>query len=94
MHFSNWEVTIFEGIFSFYIDRNLFMQIWSVNYSLHCENVKILKHCLYWKVFSTDMYIYIYICIYIYIYIYKDLFQQFAAFLAYLLVGKLYELSQ
>ena len=33
--------------------------IWSVNYAnlvyelLHFENVKIHKHCLYWKVFST-----------------------------------------
>ena len=33
-----------------------FMQIWSVNYSLHFENVQIHKHCLYWKVFSTDIY--------------------------------------
>ena len=32
------------------------MQIWSINYSLHFENVKIHKHCLYWKVFSTNIY--------------------------------------
>ena len=32
------------------------MQIWSVNYSLHFEHNKIHKHCLYWKVFSTDIY--------------------------------------
>ena len=35
---------------------------WSVNYAnlvyklLHFENVKIHKHCLYWRVFSTDIY--------------------------------------
>ena len=28
----------------------------AINYSLHFENVKIHKHCLYWKVFSTDIY--------------------------------------
>ena len=32
------------------------MQIWSTNYSLYFENVKIHKHCLYCKVFRTDMY--------------------------------------
>ena len=32
------------------------MQILSIIYSLHFENVKIHKHCLYWKVFSTDIY--------------------------------------
>ena len=32
------------------------MQIWSINYSLHFENVKIHRHCLYWKVFSIDIY--------------------------------------
>ena len=32
------------------------MQIWSIIYSLHFENVKIHKHCLYWKVFSTNIY--------------------------------------
>ena len=52
------------------------MQIWSISYSLHFESVKIQKHCLYWKVLSTDIYIYIYI------YIYKDFFEQLAAFLA------------
>ena len=31
------------------------MQIWSIIYSLHFENVKIHKHCLYWKVFGTDL---------------------------------------
>ena len=36
--------------------------IWPVNYVnlvyklLHFENIKIHKHCLYWKVFSTDIY--------------------------------------
>ena len=41
--------------------------VWSVNYTnlvyklLHFENVKIRKHCLYWKVFSTDIYIKIYL---------------------------------
>ena len=44
------------------------MQIWSINYSLHFENVKIHKHFLYWKVFSTDIFR-------------NYLFQQFAAFL-------------
>ena len=45
------------------------MKIWSIIYSLHFEDVKIHKHCLYWKLFSTDIYI-------------EKLFQQFAAFLA------------
>ena len=58
--------------FGFYIDKNFnckhellfwifssglqIMQIWSIIYSLHFENVKIHKHCLYWKVFSTNIY--------------------------------------
>ena len=45
------------------------MQIWSINQSLHFESLKIQKHCFYWKIFSTDIYIEIF-------------FQQFAAFLA------------
>ena len=32
------------------------VQIWSVNYALHSGSVKIHKNCLYWSVFSTDMY--------------------------------------
>ena len=32
------------------------MQIWSINYSLHFESVKIHKHCLYWELFSTEIY--------------------------------------
>ena len=31
------------------------MQIWSINYSLDFENVKIYKHCLYWEVLSTEI---------------------------------------
>ena len=44
------------------------MQIWSINYLLHFASVKIHKHCLYWKVFRTN--------------ILQDFFQQSAAFLA------------
>ena len=57
------------------------MQIWSIIYSLYFENVKILKHCLYWKVLSTDIYKNIY-------------FNSLLLFKLYLLVSKLYELSQ
>ena len=32
------------------------MQISSINYSWQFESVKIHKHCLYWKVFSADIY--------------------------------------
>ena len=32
------------------------MQMWSVSYLLHFESVKIHKHCLKCKVFSTDVY--------------------------------------
>ena len=61
----------FEVIFGLYIDRNFicnhwllfwifffsfFLKIWSIIYSLYFENVKIHKYCLYWKVFSTDIY--------------------------------------
>ena len=45
------------------------MQIRSINYSLHFESVEIHKHCLYWEVFSTDIYR-------------KIFFQHFDAFLA------------
>ena len=45
------------------------MKIWSKNYLLHFGSVKIHKHCLYWKVFNTDIYR-------------KKRFQQFAAFVA------------
>ena len=31
------------------------MQRWYINYSLHFGSVKIHKHCLYWKVFSTEI---------------------------------------
>ena len=57
------------------------MQIWSVNYSLHFGSVKINKHCLYWKVFSTNIYS-------------KIFFNRLLLFKLYLLVSKLYELSQ
>ena len=32
------------------------MQIGPINYSLHFGSVKIHKNCLYWTVFSTDIY--------------------------------------
>ena len=32
------------------------MQIWSIKYSSYFRSVNIHKHCLYWKVFSTDIY--------------------------------------
>ena len=32
------------------------MQIRPKNYSLHFQSVEIHKHCLYWKIFSTDIY--------------------------------------
>ena len=32
------------------------MKIWSINYSLRFGSVKIHKHCLYWKLFITDIY--------------------------------------
>ena len=57
------------------------MQIWSIIYSLHIENVKILKRCLYWNVFITDIYRKIY-------------FNSSLLFQLYLLVSKLHELSQ
>ena len=47
------------------------MQVRSINYSLHFESVKIHKDCLYWKVFSPDIYR-------------KIFFQQFAAFFSYI----------
>ena len=53
----------------------------SINYSLHFENVKIHKHCLYWKVFSTDING-------------KIIFNCLQLFKPFLLVSKLYESSQ
>ena len=35
------------------------MKMWSTNYSWHFGSVKIHKNCLYWKVFSTNIYTYI-----------------------------------
>ena len=44
-------------IYSFNFFSGLWiMQIRSINYSFHFESIKIRKHCLYWKVFSTDIY--------------------------------------
>ena len=31
------------------------VKIWSINYVLHFESVKIDKHCSYWRLFSTDI---------------------------------------
>ena len=57
------------------------MKIWSKNYSLHFGSVKIYKHCLYWKEFSTDIYR-------------KIIFNYLLLFSLYLLVSKFYEFSQ
>ena len=45
------------------------MQIWSITYSLRFGSIKIHKHCVYWKVFITEIYK-------------KDFLQMFATFLA------------
>ena len=42
--------------FEFFLFGLYIMEIWSINYWLHFENVKIQKNCLYWKVFNTDIY--------------------------------------
>ena len=57
---------IFEGIFGFYIDRNFlsnqelllifFLLVCKLCKSLHFRSVKIHIHCLYWKVFCTNIY--------------------------------------
>ena len=54
------------------------LQIWSVNYALHFGGAKIHKNCLYWSVFSTDVYR-------------KIAFNRLLLFKLFMLVSKLYE---
>ena len=91
MRQESWEVIIFEGIFGFYIDRNLlsnlylllmfFPLVWKLCKSLHFRSVKIHKHCLYWKAFCTNIYR-------------KAFFNSLLFFQLYFLASKLQELSQ
>ena len=57
------------------------VKVWSINYALHFGSVRIHKHCLYWSAFSTDINT-------------KIVFNCLLLFKLFLLVSKLYELSQ
>ena len=54
--FLHWQEVSLQPLGTSVSSGQQIIEIWSINYALHFGSIKVHKHCLYWTVFSTDVY--------------------------------------